>query len=490
MYNTFYRTEIEDQDHRRFIDTFMGPNAIAASMMSVIRNYFYTLACRVSMDLLIPITRLATIKTFQTMTFDVLRKATFAEGFLHTRFFRQIFETGLDFFTWAVFWFMTKYKNKYVNSPPTTTATPTTTEATTMEEATTIIVNDTSPEYFYITTTPLTQNSKYAPFIDNNFESSASSTLNYIDLLKSTSEKYIYINPEPYTEPKILEEKNLVQSTTTYYKDENPSGTQNVHTFPTNQKPGQSSNYAYFHTHSQPDFVTKPQHKEAVKTAYKETTISEPPETTPTPTTTTIYSTTFKTYHKPTQSSIYAYFHTHSQPVHDSNPEQIDYTYPVGQDPPSFSSESTETSTLQIPTTSFTSDIQYLGGLDDISGPASIKRVDTIFDRATLSDLKDAIERLDLILKEKNRQKDGNKTVEKGNYPNYNQPRQAFPVNPVAHKRVVSKNHRQLSTYKNAHQNPHGILKAKKHGPWLRKNISHGLGPNVRENRIKTRKQF
>ena len=128
MYNSVFRSEIEDQAHRKWLDTFMGPNAIASAMLGVTRNYFYTLACRVSMDLLIPITRLGTIKTFQTLTFAILKKQTFAEGFLHTRFFRQLFETGLDYAVFAVFWIATKYKNKYVDPPPdpatTTTAAP------------------------------------------------------------------------------------------------------------------------------------------------------------------------------------------------------------------------------------------------------------------------------------------------------------------------------------------------------------------------------
>lgn len=130
MYNTYFRTEIEDQDHRKYIDTYMGPNAIASSMMGVVRNYVYTLACRVSMDLLIPITRMGTLKFFQTFTFTDLKKATFAEGFLHTRFFRQVFETGIDLFEFATFWVTTNYKNKYIDPPPptaTTAAAPTTT---------------------------------------------------------------------------------------------------------------------------------------------------------------------------------------------------------------------------------------------------------------------------------------------------------------------------------------------------------------------------
>ena len=175
MYNSFYRTEIDDQDHRKFIDTFMGPNAIAASMMSAIRNYFYTLACRVSMDLLIPITRMGTIKTFQTLTFDVLRKGAFAEGFLHTRFFRQIFETGLDLCTFSTFWIITKYKNKYIDPPPEPKPEPETEP----------------PTKSYITTSSTTQKPKSG-------NSNAHYSIN--NFIESTSQSYkdVSIIYEPY----------------------------------------------------------------------------------------------------------------------------------------------------------------------------------------------------------------------------------------------------------------------------------------------------
>ena len=115
----------------------MGPNAIAASMMAVVRNYNYLLACRVAMDILIPLTRPGTLKIFQNLTFTILKTQTFAESFLHTRIFRQLFETGLDMFTFAVFWFMTKYKNKYIDPPPPPTTTAATANSTTAATTTT-----------------------------------------------------------------------------------------------------------------------------------------------------------------------------------------------------------------------------------------------------------------------------------------------------------------------------------------------------------------
>ena len=539
MYNTLYRTEIENQDHRKFLDTFMGPNAIAASMMSVVRNYVYNLGLRLSINLLIPLTRPGTIKLFQTFTFTVLKNLTFAEGFLHTRFFRQIFETALDYCTFGVFWFMTKYKNKYVDPPPPTTAAPTTTEATTTEEATTITANKINLEYYSATTIPFAQDLTYAPYIDSNVESPPSSTSNYIDVLSSTTEKYLYIYPEPKTETPTIKDNTFEQNPGIYYKDEKPaeSEPQNI---PKTHLPGKSSNYAYFHTHSKPDKVPKP---ETVYTysVFKESSTSDPPETSPTattpassthktyhkpsqssnyayfhtnsnpdqvskqetaythsvykesstsdlpetsPTTTTAAaSSTYKTYHKPAQSSNYAYFHTYSQPANESTPEpeQTVYTNPIDQDPSSSTSESPETSALPVSDSSSISDIQYLGGLDDLTGPSSIKRVDTIFDGATLSDLRDAIERLDLVLKKKNRQKDGNKTVERENPAYYNQPRNVFLSNPAIHERIVSHNHRQLSTYKNVAQKPRGILKGKSQGPWLRRKIQNVFKPYFRK---------
>ncbi len=184
MYNSVFRTEIEEQDHRKWLDTFMGPNAIASSMLGVTRNYFYTLACRVTMDLLIPATRLGTIKTFQTLTFTILKSQTFAEGFLHTRFFRQLFETALDYAVFAVFWIATKYKNKYVDPPPdpatTTTAAPPTGRPTNRPN---IRIGYERPE------------SAYLPYNPN----SETLTQNFVNH-KSTNKNYQPYNPQENAE--------------------------------------------------------------------------------------------------------------------------------------------------------------------------------------------------------------------------------------------------------------------------------------------------
>jgi hypothetical protein len=225
MYNSLYRTEIHNQDHRKFLDTFMGPNAIASAMMGVTRNYFYTLACRVTLDLLLPITRPGTIRTFQTLTFTVLKNQTFAEGFLHTRFFRQVFETGISFVTWAVFWIVTKYKNKYLDPPPTTAA-PSTTTTTAAETTTEIVTN--SPDYNITLVSP-------------TYTYEVSSALDYIDVTKPPSivisdnyksEPYSITTTEGYQKgsfsfkrstPKYFDKyKSIIRrtTTTTNYMDE------------------------------------------------------------------------------------------------------------------------------------------------------------------------------------------------------------------------------------------------------------------------------
>ena len=208
MYNTLYRTEIENQDHRKFLDTFMGPNSIASAMMGVLRNYCYTLAVRVSLDLFLPSTRYPTIKFFQNFSFAGLKSASFAEGFLNNRFFRQLFETALDFFAWGTFWIMTKYKNKYFDPPPPTTPAPTTEAATTTESnvtETTSAYSSTSYTIYTRTTTPiyLEPEPEALKFIQNE---PSSSTFGYNEGYReeptttttktTTTEKYFYVYPE------------------------------------------------------------------------------------------------------------------------------------------------------------------------------------------------------------------------------------------------------------------------------------------------------
>jgi hypothetical protein len=54
--------DIVDQELRKFLDNFLGPNAIASAMMSTARNSLYRMAVRVALGLFLPITRYGTIK--------------------------------------------------------------------------------------------------------------------------------------------------------------------------------------------------------------------------------------------------------------------------------------------------------------------------------------------------------------------------------------------------------------------------------------------
>jgi len=185
MYNTVFRTEIHDQTHRKFLDTFMGPNAIASAMMTILRNNAYVLAARVGMDIYMPSTRLGTFKFFSTLTFDALRKGIFSETFLHVRIFRQFFETRTDLISFAVFWAAAKYKKAYIDPPapppPTTTAAPETT---------------TSRNYSYYSTKG-NNRLTYGSQLDNDFN---------IDYTRNENDKFYHnLNAErdPYTESYI-----------------------------------------------------------------------------------------------------------------------------------------------------------------------------------------------------------------------------------------------------------------------------------------------
>jgi hypothetical protein len=46
MYNTFYRTTIEDNDARKFLDTFVGPSVSMASILRITRNATFSLITR------------------------------------------------------------------------------------------------------------------------------------------------------------------------------------------------------------------------------------------------------------------------------------------------------------------------------------------------------------------------------------------------------------------------------------------------------------
>lgn len=48
---------IGDEDGRKFLDYFLGPNAIAAAMLSAVRNSLSRMSVRVALGLFLPVTR-------------------------------------------------------------------------------------------------------------------------------------------------------------------------------------------------------------------------------------------------------------------------------------------------------------------------------------------------------------------------------------------------------------------------------------------------
>jgi hypothetical protein len=56
-YNSMYRTRIGDEEALKFLDYFLGPNAIASAMLSAVRNSLSRMAVRVALGLFLPVTR-------------------------------------------------------------------------------------------------------------------------------------------------------------------------------------------------------------------------------------------------------------------------------------------------------------------------------------------------------------------------------------------------------------------------------------------------
>ena len=135
MYNSFYRTDITDNEVRKYLDVFLGPSALATSMLGVVQGAMYTFAVRIGIGLLVPDIRQGTINLYRNLTFDQVRKTIFARNFLLNRFFRALFQLGIDLMYYSTFWVVTGYKKLYIDPPPekptTTTAATTTTTTTT-----------------------------------------------------------------------------------------------------------------------------------------------------------------------------------------------------------------------------------------------------------------------------------------------------------------------------------------------------------------------
>ena len=88
MYNGVYRTMIEDNESRKFLDTFLGPTITVSHAMRIVRNAYFSIATRFILLLYLPLTRYETMKFIQNASFKSLKAVMFSDGFLHNRIFR------------------------------------------------------------------------------------------------------------------------------------------------------------------------------------------------------------------------------------------------------------------------------------------------------------------------------------------------------------------------------------------------------------------
>jgi hypothetical protein len=118
MYNTFYRTMIDDQDARKFIDTFVGPTVSLASMMRIFRNGAFSLSTRIGLGLFVPIPRARTLYLLQNFNFTLFKTTIFAELYLHQRIWRHIFENGCGLIGLSTYYAVFRYKKAYLDPRP------------------------------------------------------------------------------------------------------------------------------------------------------------------------------------------------------------------------------------------------------------------------------------------------------------------------------------------------------------------------------------
>ena len=117
MYNSVYRTMIEDNEVRKFLDTFVGPSVSMASILRIVRNATNSLFLRISLDLFLPLTRETSLKILRNFTFKALKNIVFAELYLHQRIWRHLFENGLGLMGLSTYYIMFKIRKTYLDPP-------------------------------------------------------------------------------------------------------------------------------------------------------------------------------------------------------------------------------------------------------------------------------------------------------------------------------------------------------------------------------------
>ena len=118
MYNSFYRTMIEDNEARKFIDTFVGPSVTMASILRIARNATFSLITRIALCFFLPLTREATIKAYTNPKFfTVLKNTVFNEVYLHQRIWRHVFENGCGMIGLSTYYILFKIRKAYFDPP-------------------------------------------------------------------------------------------------------------------------------------------------------------------------------------------------------------------------------------------------------------------------------------------------------------------------------------------------------------------------------------
>jgi hypothetical protein len=108
---------IDDNEARKFLDTFVGPSVSMASILRIIRNATSSLFLRITLDLFLPLTRETTLKILRGFTFTALKNIVFSELYLHQRIWRHIFENGCGLLGDSTYYIMFKIKKAYFDPP-------------------------------------------------------------------------------------------------------------------------------------------------------------------------------------------------------------------------------------------------------------------------------------------------------------------------------------------------------------------------------------
>lgn len=116
MYNSFYRTMIEDNEARKFLDTFVGPTVSAASSMRIFRNGLFSLSTRIGLGFFIPLTRERSLYLLRNFTFTLLKTTIFSELYLHQRIWRHIFENACGLMGLSTYYVIFRLNKAYLAS--------------------------------------------------------------------------------------------------------------------------------------------------------------------------------------------------------------------------------------------------------------------------------------------------------------------------------------------------------------------------------------